>query len=248
MHQYDERFYAFIARGARRSARIVLPLIQATLAPQSLLDVGCGAGAWMAEALSLGIGDVLGIDGDYVPPASRLIPDERFLPHNVGEPFDLGRRFDLVMSLEVAEHLPASAAATFVANLVRHGDRILFSAAPPGQGGEHHVNEQPYAYWRDLFAAQGYLLVDWLRPQLTGNVDVEPWYRHNLLFFIREDARRALPESIGRHTIPAGAAVPDISPWLHQCQKAIVRCLPPALVTVLAKLGYRTWLTLSPRS
>ncbi|MDP6884692.1 MAG: hypothetical protein QF830_11185, partial [Rhodospirillales bacterium] len=43
-------------------------------------------------------------------------------------------------SLEVAEHLPPDAAETFVATLVAHGRLVLFSAAPPGQGGLNHVN------------------------------------------------------------------------------------------------------------
>jgi hypothetical protein len=33
---------------------------------------------------------------------------------------------------------------------------VLFSAAPPGQGGEHHVNERTYEFWRGLFARHGY--------------------------------------------------------------------------------------------
>ena len=49
----------------------------------------------------------------------------------------------------------SASAAGFVDNLVRHGDVILFSAAVPHQGGEHHVNEQPPEYWRELFARPG---------------------------------------------------------------------------------------------
>ena len=31
--------------------------------PASLLDVGCGSGAWLRAAIDLGVRDVLGIDG-----------------------------------------------------------------------------------------------------------------------------------------------------------------------------------------
>jgi hypothetical protein len=35
----------------------------------------------------------------------------------------------------------------FVYCLARHARRfVLFSAAPPGQGGEFHVNERPFEY------------------------------------------------------------------------------------------------------
>jgi hypothetical protein len=65
----------------------------------------------------------------------------------------MGRRFDLVQSLEVGEHLPLSAAETLVDSLTTASDRVLFSAAVKGQGGEFHVNEQPLAFWQELFEA-----------------------------------------------------------------------------------------------
>jgi 2-polyprenyl-3-methyl-5-hydroxy-6-metoxy-1,4-benzoquinol methylase len=64
------------------------------------------------------------------------------MAQSLDSPLDLGRAFDLVISLEVAEHLPESAADAFIDSLVRHGDVILFSAAIPFQGGHRHINEQ----------------------------------------------------------------------------------------------------------
>lgn len=60
---------------------------------------------------------------------------------DVGAPIELHRRFDLVLCLEVAEHLPASAADTLVRSLTGLGNVIAFSAAIPFQGGANHVNE-----------------------------------------------------------------------------------------------------------
>jgi hypothetical protein len=59
----------------------------------------------------------------------------------------------------------------------------MFSAAVPGQGGEHHINEQPLEYWRRKFAQRGYLACDVLRPLLRSNTQVEPWYRYNILIY-----------------------------------------------------------------
>jgi hypothetical protein len=55
-------------------------------------------------------------------------------------PFQLKRKFDLVVSLEVAEHRPAHCAEDFVSTLTGLGSVVLFSAAAPHQGGEHHVD------------------------------------------------------------------------------------------------------------
>jgi hypothetical protein len=79
-----------------------------------------------------------------VETARLAMPAKHFAAFDLSRPFRLGRRFDLVQSLEVAEHIPPAQTEIFVDNLAAHGDVILFSAAVPGQGGEFHVNEQPY--------------------------------------------------------------------------------------------------------
>jgi len=42
---------------------------------------------------------------------------------------------------------------------------VAASAAVLGQGGEHHLNEQPHDYWRDMFLQRGFALIDGLRPR-----------------------------------------------------------------------------------
>jgi 2-polyprenyl-3-methyl-5-hydroxy-6-metoxy-1,4-benzoquinol methylase len=143
-HLYRPEFFDYIERGSLRSAATVIPIIRSLARVESVLDIGCGRGAWLSEWRRQGVGDVAGADGSYVDQASLAIPVEQFIATDLSQPIDLRRRFDLVQCLEVAEHLPADSADTLVDSLVRHGSVILFSAAVPGQGGEHHVNEQPY--------------------------------------------------------------------------------------------------------
>lgn len=242
MHTYDPLFFNYIQAGSSRSARTVLPLVLASLPIQSVLDVGCGAGAWLREYLALGVDDALGVDGDYVQPEQLLIPGERFQARNLTQRFDLGRRFDLVQCLEVAEHLPAAHAETLVDNLTRHGDCILFSAAVPGQGGEYHVNEQPYAYWRDLFATRSYRLFDGLRPQLHERREVESWYRYNVLLFVHDRRIPQLPPALTATRIADTAPIPDVSPLSDRLRRALMRQLPPTLLTRLAVIKH--WLVI----
>jgi hypothetical protein len=149
--------------------------------------VGCGTGLWLAAFKAAGVADYLGIDGDYVERRLLVIEPERFLGRDLTQPLDVGRRFDLAVCLEVAEHLPPASAGTLVGSLVRLAPVILFSAAIPYQMGEGHVNEQWPEYWRDQFAAHGYVVVDALRDRLWENKDVETWYRQNLLFYGERD-------------------------------------------------------------
>ena len=114
---------------SRSSAEVIVPVLLEVAPCDSVLDVGCGVGAWLAAFADRGV-SVTGVDRD-VPDAMLMIDPRHVLRHDLSLPLDLGRRFDLVISLEVAEHLPAAAAEVFVDSLVRHGDMILFSAAIP---------------------------------------------------------------------------------------------------------------------
>jgi SAM-dependent methyltransferase len=154
--------------------------------PQSILDVGCGTGTWLATASGYGIGDVTGVDGDWTKSIELKIPSDRFVAVDLSQSFDLGRRFDLVMSLEVAEHLPETASRTFVESLSRHGDVILFSAAVPDQGGTTHVNEQWPSYWMERFADLGYCSFDCIRTQIWDEKQVDPWYAQNIFLFANQ--------------------------------------------------------------
>jgi hypothetical protein len=97
-------------------------------------------------------------------PVGRSVPCSR---SHATKPIDLGRRFALAMSLEVAEHLPPSAAETLVSSISRHSDIGLFSG--PGQGGNVHLNEQRPDYWIRRFAVHEFQCFDRIRPLIWQN-------------------------------------------------------------------------------
>ena len=233
-HQYSGDFYSYIDAGSRRSARAVAGLLLPEMRIASLLDVGAGHGAWAAEWLAAGVEDVIAVDGDYVRRDQLAIPADKFLAHDLSTPLDLKRRFDLVQSLEVAEHLPHDKADLFVDNLAAHGDVVLFSAAVPHQGGEHHVNEQPPEYWRKRFAARGYGVFDFLRPALAKRSEVMPWYRFNTYLYANEAGEKRLSEAV------LGTRVPDSTPleiggdMAWALRRAAVRLIPTRLVKPIA--------------
>jgi len=181
---YDTNFYQSIRSGSRASADVIVPMVLEMLPAASVLDVGCGVGSWLDAFSRHGVADVFGVDRD-VPIEALEIDPSRYCAVDLAAPFTLGRRFDLVVSLEVAEHLPASAADDFTANLVRHSDAVLFSAAVPGQGGTHHVNEQWLSFWIERFATYGFAIFDLLRARCWEDPSIECWYRQNTVFFAR---------------------------------------------------------------
>jgi SAM-dependent methyltransferase len=241
-YAYDETFYRYIERGAIRSAQVVIPLVVDRLKIKSVLDVGCGVGAWVAEYHKQGIMACLGVDGDYVKESSLLVPPASFIARDVGHPFDLRRRFDLAQCLEVGEHLETPASKTLVANLVRHSDRVLFSAAVPGQGGENHINEQPYEFWRALFAEHEYVPYDFLRPLLRDAAAVEIWYRHNIMLYVAKRSQDQLLTAVARTRIPEKEPIADVSSLGYRMRKRILSALPASMLTRLAIVKHRSLL------
>jgi SAM-dependent methyltransferase len=180
---YSSEFYARQVDGSARSASVVVPLLLSLLPVKSVADVGCGVGPWAAEFLANGVPDVLGIDGDYVDRSQLRIPPDRFSVHDLTKSLQLDRTFDLAVCLEVGEHLPESRAQGLVVDLTFLAPCVLFSAAVPGQGGSHHINEQYLSYWIDLFQKQGYEGIDPIRPRILGDDSVEWWYQQNTIMF-----------------------------------------------------------------
>lgn len=180
---YTPEYYAELRHESISSARQILPIILDVLAPTSIVDVGCGTGPWLAIAIELGVEDVLGVDGEWVDPNALSFPSDRFLARDLRKPLQVGRRFDLALSLEVAEHLPGTAAEILVQSLVSLAPAILFSAAIPMQGGVEHVNEQWQSYWAAHFAEHGYRPMDLARPLVWTDSRVAPYYAQNVLLY-----------------------------------------------------------------
>jgi SAM-dependent methyltransferase len=233
-YRYSESFFRYIEAGSLRSAHAVVPLVLRELSPSSVLDVGCGAGAWLAEYRNHGITDYVGVDGAYVRRNSLLISQEHFQSLDVTQPFELGRRFDIVQCLEVGEHLPETSSDTLIGNLTRHGDKVLFSAATPGQGGENHINEQTHEFWRLLFARHGYKPFDLFRPMIKGVAEVESWYRYNIVLFIAETSLPALSPGLLRSALRDDQAIPAMTSLIFRIRSYVISLLPVWCVSKIA--------------
>lgn len=189
---YDADYFAFIDRTALQSAPTVADSIIETFDPDSVLDVGCGTGALLHELNERSLA-VAGLE--YSREAlkycqRRSLEVVQFDLESDGDPFP-GRRFDLVISVEVAEHLPATVADNFVDLICRYGNCVVFTAATPGQGGRDHVNEQPNQYWIEKFNDRGFQFLEdqTVRWRNTWkSKEVAPWYSQNLMLFATESS------------------------------------------------------------
>lgn len=177
-----------------QAAEHFLPILFEHIQPKSVADVGCGLGTWLKVLQNMGVNEVLGIDGNYIDQSNLQIDAEDFLLHDLTKPLIYSRKFDLAICLEVAEHLPEEASKIIVNTLTNLSETILFSAALPRQGGQNHINEQPFSYWVERFNKRGYLVKDVFRNEIWQNENIDWWYRQNM-FLVVKDYGMQLPIS-----------------------------------------------------
>jgi len=166
-----------------KAASSIVPLLIKMFNIDSVIDVGCGLGTWLKIFNEFGIEDYLGVDGDYINLQLLQIPQTKLLIADLEKDLNIKRKFSLVLCLEVAEHLSKTRAASFIKELTKLGDRIVFSGAIPSQGGQNHINEQYPDYWISYFRTESFQVQDSIRPLIWNNNEIDWWYRQNIIVF-----------------------------------------------------------------
>ncbi|WP_271566016.1 class I SAM-dependent methyltransferase [Bradyrhizobium sp. CCBAU 11386] len=182
---YDQHFFEMHAPW-RQEYDAIADVLARFLEFSSELDLGCGNG-FLIDRLARRHGKhITGIDGSEH--AWHSAPDairSRFIIADLTAPPRL-EAHDLVICSEVAEHLAKCHAEMLVDNIRRHALRsVFFTAATPGQGGLHHVNEQPHRYWIAKFDERKFHLDDQatqaIRGALRRVLDKTWWFADNAL-------------------------------------------------------------------
>ncbi|MEZ9898250.1 methyltransferase domain-containing protein [Vibrio breoganii] len=236
-HAYNDDFFRYINKGSELAAEAIIPIIKKHFVVDSVLDVGCGSGTWLKVWKEHNIEDVYGIDGNSLKDKEILVPRKNLLSMNLCSSFNLDRRFTVTQCLEVAEHIPQKYSLLLVESICKHSDIVIFSAAPPGQGGENHVNEQCYDYWRNIFKMNGFDAYDIIRPKISGLKSIPPWYKYNLLIYIRDTSNYA--SLLDAYRQPYNKKISDISPWRYKTRKRLISLLPVEIATLVAKVKKR---------
>ncbi|MBE2286877.1 MAG: methyltransferase domain-containing protein [Prosthecobacter sp.] len=158
----------------------------------SVIDVGCGGGAFAAEFNRAGV-KAIGLE--HSPHGVALARQQGVdcRPFDVALPVEaqISEKADLVYSFEVAEHVPAALADHFVRFACALGPVVVFAAAQPGQGGIGHINEQPVSYWVEKFGRAGFELDEPTTQALRTafqSAQVSSWFSSNTCVY-RKSAR-----------------------------------------------------------
>lgn len=211
---YDESFYAEQIDGSISSARVIVPVVMKLVGGvSSVVDIGCGVGTWLSEFKRSGVSKVKGYDGGMPAEENLLLDAEEYSKIDFTLGFPKIEKYDLAISLEVAEHLNKKHAQDFVDNFCSLSDVLLFSAAAPGQGGMHHVNERWPSYWMGLFGNNQFRFFDMVRPIIWHDSRVQWWYRQNTFLVVNETKKKLigrLDKQISEKRSPLDVAHPEI--------------------------------------
>jgi len=184
MHQCWRKHYSDMADWLWRNFR-----------PKSVIDFGCGDGFLISDLDKRGA-SVTGVEGstnavEYIPENVK----KNVEIEDITKPLSFGK-YDLVISSEVAEHLPEALADVFLNNLVSHSKGIIFfTAAEPRQGGTDHINDQPHEYWIGKFNRRGFMLLkgkakaiqNYLERLWMHDEKSPWWFTRNSMVFEKKD-------------------------------------------------------------
>lgn len=184
----------------------LVELVHHTLAPKSVLDVGCGPCRSLGKFKDLGVPRVVGVDGSiallenqYVKPHKSNI----FFINLEASPVVFGEKFDLVWTYEVAEHIANE--ENFLTTVTENaGKFIVMTAAPPGQGGTGHVNCQSSEHWIEAIEKRGFTFA----PDLLDQFKVLGWEKggyiaiSGLVFRRKEEPKVIQKQTIVESSIP----------------------------------------------
>ena len=141
MEVYNAEFYTDMEISSVTSAKEIIPILINRYQPISVVDIGCGTGAFAREFIQNGVEDVVGYEGDWMRETGTLLQKDKYIYVDFTNEISATRIYDLCLCLEVAEHLDYSSARTLVSTLTSFSQRVVFSAAIPRQGGNHHIND-----------------------------------------------------------------------------------------------------------
>ena len=194
--QFDKKYHRDyylrnVSKHAVESAPEIAAGIMEIFSPQSVVDIGCGAGdliAYMRDHYKITVSGFERSKEAITLAKEKNIQIKHF---NIEDKiFNPSKGFDVAICMEVAEHVAADAADFLVWQLSRLAEQIIFTAAPTGQGGNNHVNEQPRQYWIEKFESQGRVydsyITHYLIRKWKNSGTVTSWYWKNLMIFRKQ--------------------------------------------------------------
>ncbi|MDV3249384.1 glycosyltransferase family 2 protein [Mycobacterium avium subsp. hominissuis] len=155
--------------------------------PASVLDIGCGSGAYLKYFASHGAERIKGVDNSFRK--AKYLDRDEYLNADLGETLDLSQDFELVISLR-GPHDRESERALLDA-VARHArERIVICRGPSTPSSAKAAGHRTISQQLDFFASAGWYpcLFDTLTLR---SLSTFPWFRSYMVVLTKEDSNAA---------------------------------------------------------
>lgn len=157
-------------------------LLSFLLIGETVLDLGCGTGAYTKLLRETGI-ECDGVDGN---PYTEDLTEGMCSVVDLSKDYIAPKKYDCVLSLEVGEHIPIEYEDIFLNNITQNClHKVILSWAVPGQGGDGHVNERPNEYIIEKMEKLGYSYMPDYTNVLRKLASLW-WFKNTIMVFRRE--------------------------------------------------------------
>lgn len=157
---YTEDFHNYHIEWFRKKNVNFASIVKSIYNFDSVVDLGCSIGTFLEPFYNDGK-IVKGYEYCFEESKNGIEKTPGLINHiefgDVTKDIISDEKYDCATTIEVAEHIPMEYSEKLVQNLVKLSKGfIVFTAAPPGQGGTGHINCQPKQFWIDIFKKYNY--------------------------------------------------------------------------------------------
>jgi len=191
--KYDDKYYNWFVKNTKDYIKTTMDWFIDTYKPKSIIDYGCGIGAYLESGFNKGVERLQGFDinGEILKKYTNPLIGKFITYTDCTEKINTDK-YECIISIETAEHINPLKSEVFVMNLINSADEnslIIFSAAQPEQNGTGHINCQTKEFWIELFNTYGF----GVDSQVTKEVSEKwktlkaPKYVYNNLIIFKKD-------------------------------------------------------------
>ncbi|NBB78371.1 MAG: methyltransferase domain-containing protein [Verrucomicrobia bacterium] len=182
---YGPDYYKNMDReSALKDAEHFADVIISGYSPERVIEFGCGTGRLLYPYHRRGI-SVKGLELSTFAKEISKLPDSRLESHDLTKPYSASETYDIALCIEVVEHLPPSASDIIVSSISDSAPVAIITSARPGQGGTHHVNEQPFEYWIEKFETKNMIYNEERAKYMREELELKDltWISDNIMIF-----------------------------------------------------------------
>lgn len=155
---YTRDFHTSIENEETPQAVRLAQYIRTFINPSAFVDFGCSTGIYVNEVQKQ-LPSIPAVGFEFSKEAVEHAVCQNIIQYDLTQPLTMDHSPNtLGLCLEVLEHIDDTQWRPVLQNITRNCDRVIFSAAIPGQGGTGHINCRHKIDWIKRFHELGWVV------------------------------------------------------------------------------------------